>query len=174
MRPLTILHALSILAILNLFTAAGPLRCLDCRFVLGNQHKNPHQILPKFLDRRGSKDLGNGWWMYYDTWKPLLQLDDSAASLESFFQAISENANGIWLNLGPQHYIELSKGELQIRFFSDALPITWMFVARFANTMRRAIGLGFVGMFDMRIVTPTGVVVYVHLRIRNALAAAAA
>lgn len=40
--------------------------------------------------------------------------------------------------------------------------------------MRRATELGFAGMFDMRIITPTGVVVFVHLRVRQAMVAAAA
>ena len=119
-------------------------------------------------------DLGGGWSMFYDTWAPLLPLDLSTAVLGSFFEAISQNAKGVWLNRGLQHYLEVEKGALEIEFYSELQPITWFFIARFADTMRRATELGFVGMFDMRIITPTGVVVYVHLRVRQALAAAAA
>lgn len=112
--------------------------------------------------------------MYYDTLTSLIPWQIAAAGIETFFQSISEKANGEWLSQDPQHYLEIMKGDLKIEFYSELLPITWSFIADFANTMLRALELGFVSMFDMRIVAPTGMVVYIHLRIRQALAATAA
>lgn len=94
--------------------------------------------------------------------------------MESFFKTILEKANGEWLRNDPQHYLEVVKGDINLEFFSELAPIDWRFIARYAQTMCRALELGFAGMFDMRIVAPNGVVVYIHLRIRQALAAAAA
>ena len=126
------------------------------------------------LERRHTKHLGNGWWMHYDTWASLLPWGLAAEGIEEFFNVIVERANGEWLNQNPQHYFKIVKGGLMIEFYSELVPVTWPFIARYAGAMRRAVDMGFAGMFDMRIVDPTGVVVYVHLRVRQALLAAAA
>ena len=126
------------------------------------------------LERRHSKHLGNGWWMHYDTWASLLPWGLAAEGIEEFFNAIVDRANGAWSEQNPQHYFKIVKGGLQIEFYSELVPVTWPFIARYAGAMRRALDLGFAGMFDMRIVDPTGVVVYVHLRVRHALLAAGA
>ena len=126
------------------------------------------------LERRHSKHLGNGWWMHYDTWASLLPWGLAAEGIEEFLNVIVEKANGEWLNQNPQHYFKIMKGGLHIEFYSEAVPISWPFIARYADAIRQSLDLGFVGMFDMRVIDPTGVVVYIHLRVRQALAAAAA
>lgn len=126
------------------------------------------------VERRHTKHLGNGWWMHYDTWASLLPWGLAAEGIEEFFNVIVERANGEWLNQDPQHYFKIVKGGLMIEFYSELVPITWPFIARYAGAMRRAVDMGFAGMFDMRIVDPAGVVVYVHLRVRQALLAASA
>ena len=133
----------------------------------------PVSLMPH-LDRRGSFDLGDGWWMHYDALISILPWPAAAQAIEGLFQAIYENANGAWQDQGPQHYLEVLDGDLKIEFFSELQPMSWAFIAGFADTMSRALDRGFISMFDMRIVAPSGVVVYVHLRVKQALAAAAA
>lgn len=112
--------------------------------------------------------------MYYDTWMSLWPWHVAAAGIETFFQAIIDKANGEWLTQDPQHYLEVVKGGLAIEFYSELQPISWSFIAQYADTMLRALELGFVGMFDMRIVAPIGTMVYIHFRVRQPLAATAA
>ena len=126
------------------------------------------------LERRYSKHLGNGWWMHYDTWASLLPWGLAAEGIEEFFNVMVERANGVWLDQNPQHYLKIVKGGLMIEFYSELVPVAWPFIATYADAMREALDRGFAGMFDMRIVDPTGVVVYVHLRVRQALLAATA
>ena len=137
-------------------------------------HSRTSQAPSISLDRRGAKHLGQGWWMYYDTLTSLIPWQIAAAGIENFFQSISEKANGEWLSRDPQNYLEITKGDLKLEFYSELLPINWSFIADFANTMLHALELGFVSMFDMRIVAPNGMAVYIHLRVRQALAATAA
>lgn len=159
-------------------TAASPTYPYDRALVEHHPFRKNNAGFPSsvfsHLDRRGTIDLGDGWWMHYDALIAVLPWPTSAQAIEGLFQAIYENANGAWQDLGPQHYLEVLKGELKIEFFSELQPISWAFVAGFADTMARALERGFVTMFDMRIVAPTGVVVYVHLRVKQALAASAA
>lgn len=112
--------------------------------------------------------------MYYDTWTSFLPWGDAAEGIGEFFGTIQEKANSVWQERGRQHYLQVVKGDLKIEFFSELQPIPWYLVAGFAKKMRGALDLGFTAMFDMRIVGPTGVVVYIHLRLRQALAAGAA
>ena len=159
-------------------TAAIPTLSYDRAIAVHHPHKNnnggfPSSLLPR-LDRRGSFDLGDGWWMHYDALTSILPWPTATQTMEGLFQAIYENANGIWQDQGPQHYLEVLKGDLKIEFFSELQPMSWAFIAGFADTMSRALNRGFLSMFDMRVVAPTGVVVYVHLRVKQALAASAA
>lgn len=112
--------------------------------------------------------------MFYYSWTSLLPWRDAAEGIGEFFEIIHEKANSVWQERDPQHYLNVVKGDLKIEFYSELQPIPWHFVAGFADAMRRAIDRGFATMFDMRVVGPTGLVVYVHLRLRQALAAAAA
>lgn len=112
--------------------------------------------------------------MYYDNLMSLIPWPIAAAGIETFFQSISEKANGEWLSKDPQHYLEVVKGDLKIEFYSELSPMTWSFIANFADYILHALELGLVSMFDIRIVAPSGIVIYVHLRVRQALAAAAA
>ena len=158
-------------ALLTFLATGTPVRGSDNDIEIYLQHQkaawNP-------VERRLSKHLGNGWWMHYDTWASLLPWRLAAEGIEEFFTVIVERANGEWLNQNPQHYFKVVKGGLMIEFYSELAPVSWPFIARYAASMRRALDLGFVGMFDMRIVDPSGVVVHIHLRVLQALLAAAA
>ena len=161
-------------AILALLAAGSPLRASNNDIDINHDNQNARWIPGPHLERRYSKHLGNGWWMHYDTWVSLLPWGLAAEGIEEFFNVIVERANGEWLNQNPQHYFKIMKGGLMIEFYSELVPVAWPFIAYYADAMRRALDLGFAGMFDMRIVDPAGVVVYVHLRVRQALLAAAA
>ena len=128
----------------------------------------------RHIEQRGSHHLGQGWWLHYNTFSSLLPWHVAAEGIENFFQTIIERANGEWLSQNPQHYLEIAKGDLKIEFYSELAPITWQFIAQYASIMCHALDLGFAAMFDMRLVTPTGMVLYVHLRVKQALAAIAA
>ena len=159
-------------------TAASPMYFYKRALAVHNPYQNNNGGLPSslysHLERRDSIDLGDGWWMHYDALVSVLPWPSASQAIEGLFQAIYVNANGAWQDQGPQHYLEVLKGDLQVEFFSELQPISWAFIAGFADTMTRALERGFITMFDMRIVAPTGVVVYVHLRVKQALAAAAA
>ena len=179
MKTMTIFHFQFILCIfLTAAARASPIHAFDDPSTVHDQDRSSGIIqrisLTSHLDRRGSIYLGDGWWMYYESWASLLPWRDAAEGIEEFLGKIQENANSVWQDRGPQHYLNVVKGDLKIEFFSELQPIPWHFVAGFADNMRRALDRGFATMFDMRIVGPTGVVVYVHLRVRQALAAAAA
>ena len=159
-------------------TAARPTYPYDHALAVHHPSRNndggfPSSLMPH-LDRRGSFHLGDGWWMHYDALISILPLPGAAQALEGLFQAIYDHANGAWQDQGPQHYLEVLEGDLGIEFFSELQPMSWAFIAGFAETMSHALDRGFISMFDMRIVAPSGVVVYVHLRVKRALVAAAA
>ena len=128
---------------------------------------------PSPLDRRIVDYLGDGWWLHYDTWSSLLPWQEAAEGIEGFFSTIVESANGVWLNEAPRHYLQVFKGDLNFELFSESQPVSWQFVASLADTIRQALENGMSGMFDMRIISSTGVVVYVHLRVKQAFRAGA-
>lgn len=108
---------ISISMLMNSYTLAGPLHGFD--------NAVPSRYPPQntIIVPRGSMDLGSGWSMFYDTWAPLLPSSLSSAALGSFFETISEQAKGAWLDRGPQHYLEVEKGALEIEFYSALQPL---------------------------------------------------
>lgn len=112
--------------------------------------------------------------MDYNSWQSLLSWEVAAAGIKNFFETISERAKGEWLSNNPQQYLQVVKGDLKLDFFSELEPISWAIVAEVAERLRRSLDLGLMGMFDMRLIAPTGTIIYVHLRVGNALAAGAA
>lgn len=179
MKSMAIFHfQLTLCILLTAAARASPLHPFDDPSALHDRHNSSGIIQPRpltpHLNRRSAINLGDGWWMFYDSYTSLLPWQDAAEGIGEFFETIQEKANSVWQERNPQHYLNVVKGDLKIEFFSQLRPIPWPFVAEFADTMCRAINRGFANMFDVRVVGPTGVVVYVHLRVRLALLAAGA
>ena len=156
------------------FCGASPVRTLPSVKGPGLPLGNHIALLEHPLDQRSMVNLGQGWRLWYDTFRLILPNGLHAAeSLESLFQKVADQALGVWSSQEPEHYLHITKDYLVLEFFSRD-PIPWLHVASIATRLLWACQHGFTGLFHMAFVhAATGVQIYVHLQAEPLVAAAA-
>ena len=105
-----------------------------------------------FMSSRGiqtrARNLGDGWYMTYDSITSIIPGQTGAASLEAFYtQVVHSAANQISTTVNATEDLAFGFNGLNLRLSSPA-PISWTWVINFAADMLDNVSTDFAVLFN--------------------------
>ncbi|KAL8796196.1 MAG: hypothetical protein Q9195_001529 [Heterodermia aff. obscurata] len=101
-------------------------------------------VLPRMLEL-------NDWILSWDTWAFPFPITNAAATLERFYDAITESVIREWSSMDPLHSFSVRIGLFEMRFDCDEAPIPWQMVSFVSRLLADEATIGWAGLYQIRL-----------------------